>query len=80
MQHICTIRYNLLLFLESQTRQMKRPPVFPLSSPLSSLKEMVVNMYKVFIVDDEELIVKQIADTVPWMDNGFEVIGIEINP
>ena len=46
----------------------------------SKIKEMRVNMYKVFIVDDEELIVKQIADTVPWMDNGFEVIGIEINP
>ncbi len=37
-------------------------------------------MYKVFLVDDEELIVKQIAETVPWMDNGFEVIGIEIDP
>lgn len=37
-------------------------------------------MYKVFLVDDEELIVKQIADMVPWMDNGFEVIGIETNP
>ncbi len=37
-------------------------------------------MYKVFLVDDEELIIKQIADTVPWMDNGFEVIGIETDP
>ena len=37
-------------------------------------------MYKVFLVDDEELIVRQIADSVPWMDNGFEVIGIETNP
>lgn len=36
-------------------------------------------MYKVFLVDDEDLIVKQIADTVPWMDNGFEVIGVETN-
>lgn len=37
-------------------------------------------MYRVFLVDDEEVIVKQIADTVPWMDNGFEVIGFETNP
>ncbi len=37
-------------------------------------------MYKVFLVDDEELIVKQIVDSVPWMDNGFEVIGVETNP
>lgn len=34
-------------------------------------------MYKVFLVDDEELIIKQIAATIPWVDNGFEVIGIE---
>lgn len=34
-------------------------------------------MFKVFLVDDEELIIKQIADSVPWMDNGFEVIGME---
>lgn len=36
-------------------------------------------MFRVFLVDDEELIVKQIADSVPWMDNGFEVIGMETN-
>ena len=36
-------------------------------------------MYTVFLVDDEELIVKQIAASVPWMDNGFEVIGTETN-
>lgn len=34
-------------------------------------------MYKVFLVDDEELIIKQIAESIPWMDNGFRVIGIE---
>lgn len=34
-------------------------------------------MFKVFLVDDEELILKQIELTVPWMDNGFEVIGTE---
>lgn len=36
-------------------------------------------MFTVFIVDDDELIVRQIESEVPWMDNGFEVIGTEIN-
>ena len=37
-------------------------------------------MYKVFLLDDEELIVKQISSTVSWMDNGFEVAGVETDP
>lgn len=37
-------------------------------------------MFKVFLVDDEELILRQIVGSVPWMDNGFEVIGTETNP
>ncbi len=36
-------------------------------------------MYKVFLVDDDELILKEIVNTVPWMDNGFEVVGFESN-
>jgi YesN/AraC family two-component response regulator len=36
-------------------------------------------MYKVFLVDDDELILKEIANTIPWMDNGFEVVGMESN-
>ena len=36
-------------------------------------------MYKVLIVDDEEVIARQIAEVVPWMENGFTVIGIETN-
>lgn len=36
-----------------------------------------VRMYKVFLVDDEELIINQIAAAIPWMDNGFEVTGME---
>lgn len=36
-------------------------------------------MFTVFIVDDDELIVRQIESEVPWMDNGFEVIGTEVN-
>lgn len=34
-------------------------------------------MFTVFIVDDEELIVNQIKNDVPWMENGFEVIGTQ---
>ena len=34
-------------------------------------------MYQVYLVDDDELILKQIATKVPWMENGFEVIGME---
>ncbi len=37
-------------------------------------------MWKVFLVDDEEIILKQIEQTVPWMDNGFEVVGMDTNP
>lgn len=36
-------------------------------------------MYKVFLVDDEEVIVNQVAHVVPWLDNGFEVAGLETN-
>lgn len=36
-------------------------------------------MFRVFLVDDEELIMKEIESSVPWMDNGFEVIGTECN-
>ncbi len=36
-------------------------------------------MYKVFLVDDDELILKEIVKTVPWMDNGFEVVGYDSN-
>lgn len=37
-------------------------------------------MYSVFLVDDEDIILNQTVRTVPWMDNGFEVIGTETNP
>lgn len=32
-------------------------------------------MYSVFIVDDDAVILDEIINSVPWMDNGFEVIG-----
>lgn len=37
-------------------------------------------MWKVFLIDDEEIILNQIEQTIPWMDNGFEVIGKDTNP
>ncbi len=37
-------------------------------------------MYKVFLLDDDELILQELLERVPWMDNGFEVIGYESNP
>ncbi len=32
-------------------------------------------MYTAFLIDDDELILEELASIVPWMDNGFEVIG-----
>ncbi len=37
-------------------------------------------MYKVFVVDDDPLILDEIVNTVPWLDNGFEVIGHSVSP
>lgn len=37
-------------------------------------------MYSAYIVDDDELIVDGIITSVPWMDNGFEVIGSCTDP
>lgn len=32
-------------------------------------------MYTVYVVDDDPLILDEIVTTVPWLDNGFEVMG-----
>ena len=32
-------------------------------------------MYTAFLVDDDALILEEMARSVPWMENGFEVIG-----
>ncbi len=32
-------------------------------------------MFRVYVVDDEELILSEIVQTVPWMENGFTVCG-----
>ncbi|MBQ7564978.1 MAG: response regulator [Lachnospiraceae bacterium] len=37
-------------------------------------------MYKVFLVDDDALILDELIRIVPWEDNGFEVAGSETSP
>ena len=37
-------------------------------------------MYQVFLVDDDELILEELVNTVPWPENGFEVVGSETDP
>lgn len=40
----------------------------------------MITMYKVFLVDDDELILYELVNTVPWMENSFEVIGGQTDP
>ena len=37
-------------------------------------------MYQVYLVDDDLLILEDIINMVPWMDNGFEVAGYQTDP
>ncbi|MBP7177040.1 MAG: response regulator [Thermoclostridium sp.] len=37
-------------------------------------------MFTAFLVDDDALILEEMIQFVTWMDNGFEVIGSELNP
>ncbi|MFI3172715.1 MAG: response regulator [Eubacteriales bacterium] len=37
-------------------------------------------MYKVYVVDDDKLLLDEIVNAVPWMDNGFEVVGFSHSP
>lgn len=37
-------------------------------------------MYKVYVVDDDKLLLDEIVNTVSWMDNGFTVVGSSISP
>lgn len=37
-------------------------------------------MFKVFLVDDDRLILDELIQTVPWPENGFEVSGSASNP
>ncbi len=37
-------------------------------------------MYKVFLVDDDALILEEMLEVVPWLDNAFEVVGSRTDP
>jgi len=37
-------------------------------------------MFSVYIIDDDNLIIDSLVQSIPWMDNGFEVIGSNTNP
>ncbi|MCR5322299.1 MAG: response regulator [Lachnospiraceae bacterium] len=37
-------------------------------------------MYKVFLVDDDALILEELVEMVPWLDYAFEVAGSETDP
>ena len=37
-------------------------------------------MYQVYLVDDESLILEDLVNTVPWMENGFEIAGYQSDP
>lgn len=37
-------------------------------------------MYTAYLVDDEQLILDEFCRAIPWMDNGFEVIGSNTSP
>ena len=36
-------------------------------------------MYRVYIVDDEKLVVNDLVDSIPWLENGFEIAGYNTN-
>lgn len=37
-------------------------------------------MYRVYLVDDDTLILEELVNFVPWLDNGFEVAGYSTDP
>ena len=37
-------------------------------------------MYKVYLVDDDSIILEELESRVPWMENGFEVTGRSTDP
>lgn len=37
-------------------------------------------MISVFLVDDDRLILEELNHTIPWLENGFEVVGTSISP
>ncbi|MCL2060737.1 MAG: response regulator [Oscillospiraceae bacterium] len=36
-------------------------------------------MYSIYIVDDEYLVIKDLVSRIPWLENGFEVVGHSTN-
>ena len=36
-------------------------------------------MYGIYIVDDEKLVVNDLINSIPWFENGFEVVGSHTN-
>ena len=37
-------------------------------------------MYKAYLVDDDRFILDELTEIIPWMENGFEVIGSNTDP
>lgn len=37
-------------------------------------------MYQVYVVDDDPVILDEIVNTVPWLDNGFAIVGSSVSP
>lgn len=37
-------------------------------------------MYKVYLVDDDRLILEELVNNISWMDNGFNVVGSTTSP
>ena len=37
-------------------------------------------MYKAYLVDDDRFILEELTEIIPWMENGFEVIGSNTDP
>lgn len=40
----------------------------------------MIALYRVYIVDDEWMIVDNLINGLPWQDNGFEIAGSNTNP
>ena len=37
-------------------------------------------MYRAYLVDDDRFILEELTEIIPWMENGFEVIGSNTDP
>lgn len=40
----------------------------------------VVTMIKAYLIDDDLLILEEMVDMIPWLDNGFQVVGYSVSP